>query len=181
MIRPLYHKRKPDRITIFMLVCLVIILLSCNVLKGKRSMTASVDSVSRHSTAVIDTGTGGQVSKNTTKSTDEWWRTTVQYPPRDTIHNVTNVYPSTVVYEGGKGTKEVQQVDSSWFHNAMSLLQASQDSVSRLMREQTKDKETRPSVWLFVGILVAVLVCWKLLGTGWKWLTAKYHIFTPKT
>lgn len=174
------YKPNIDPITIFMLAWLLVIMLSCNVIKAKRSTRATTDSVSRQTTAVVDTSQGGAVSKAVSRETFDWSKLTLQYPPGDT--NITNIYnypqrPATVIYETGKVTKEETRTDSTWFKNAISSLTASVDSLSRKLAEQTKDKETRPNIWLYAGIMIGILVIWKGIG----WVTSKYTFFIPKT
>lgn len=183
MIRNIYHKPRIDWLTLFMLACLVVILLSCNVIKGKRSTRATVDSVARKTVNVVDTGSGGTVSRGTSKETFDWSKLTIQYPPGDT--NITNIYnypqkPATVVYETGKGTKEETHTDSTWFKNALSAMQNSVDSLHRELAISQKDKETRPSVWLYAAIMAGVLIIWKGAGWCWKWVTARYNVFSKK-
>lgn len=183
MIRNIYHKPRIDWLTLFMLAWLVVIMLSCNVIKGKRSTRATVDSVARKTVNVVDTGSGGAVSRGTSKETFDWSKLTIQYPPGDT--NITNIYnypqkPATVIYETGKGTKEETHTDSTWFKNALSAMQNSVDSLHRELATSQKDKETRPSVWLFLGLGVAGWLLGAALGKCWKWVTARYNVFSKK-
>ena len=179
MIRNIYHKPRIDWLLVFMLAWLLVILLSCNVIKAKRSTRATTDSVSRQTTAVVDTSQGGAVSKAVSKETFDWSKLTLQYPPGDT--NITNIYnypqrPATVIYETGKGTKEESRSDSTYWQNAFSLIQAQQDSLHRELLEMRKEKETRPSIWLFVAVVVGIMIVWKGIG----WVTSKYSLFVRK-
>lgn len=179
MIRNIYHKPRIDWLLVFMLAWLLVILLSCNVIKAKRSTRATTDSVSRQTTAVVDTSQGGSVSKAVSKETFDWSKLTLQYPPGDT--NITNIYnypqrPATVIYETGKGTKEESRSDSTYWQNAFSLIQAQQDSLHRELLEMRKEKETRPSIWLFVAVVVGIMIVWKGIG----WVTSKYSLFVRK-
>jgi len=164
MIRNIYHKPRIDWLTLFMLAWLVVIMLSCNVIKGKRSTRATVDSVARKTTSVVDTGSGGATRKITTDSKSEfdWTKLTLQYP-RDT--NVTNIYnypqkPATVIYETGRGSSEAHTIDSSseWFKNAITSLNSSVDSLSKRLQESEKNKETAPSIWFLIGVVFIIIV-----------------------
>lgn len=163
MIRQIYHKPRIDWILLFMLACLVVILASCNVTKAKRSSSSDSLNVSRGSLSVIDTSRSGALSKSTTdtKEANEWWRTITTYP-RDTT--VINLSPMTVIHEGGKGTREVQEahIDSSWQQAALSILQAQSDSMRVWRTEIRKDKESRPNVLM-----------WILIALGGYWLVTQ--------
>lgn len=166
----MYPPPQPNYGLLAMLACIMIIAIGvctgCNVIKGKRSVRSNTDSVSRKVTQVIDTGSGGSTHKEVSDTHEafDWSRLTLQYP-RDT--NVTNIYnypqrPGTVIYETGSSTKDsqTQTFDSSWFKNAFTAMQATIDSLSRQVAISSKDKETRPSIWLFVGIVaVIVIIC----------------------
>lgn len=165
MIRNIYHKPPVNWVLLLMLLALLVVAVSCNVTKGKSSIQASTDSVSSKTVSVVDTGRGGNVSRGTSKEANDWWRETWQFP-RDT--NVTNVYPTAYIREGGTQTKEVQTFDSGWFKNALSLQQASMDSLHRELAEVRKDKGTRPSILLFVGLAVGVVVVWSLITGVFK-------------
>lgn len=190
MIRNIYHKPRIDWLALFMLAWLLVILLSCNVIKGKRSTRASTDSISQKSASVVDTGSGGstRVSTKDSKETFDWSKLTIQYPPGQRDTNITNIYnypqkPATVIYETGKATSEHHDRDSlnEWFKNALQSMQNSVDSLHREQATSEKDKKTTPSIWFYVAVFAAVLVCWKGLGFIWTWFTGKYHILLPKS
>lgn len=172
----------PTILFILVLIGILIVawvMLSCNVIKAKRSTRATTDSVSSRKTAAVDTSSGGSVSRGTSKETFDWSKLTLQYPPGDT--NITNIYnypqrPATVIYETGKGSKEESRSDSAYWQNAFSLMQSQQDSLHRELVEMRKDKETRPSIWLFVGIVAAGLVLYGVVSGFLK----KYHLFVKK-
>lgn len=172
---------KPPVVTIVLvlialLAASVFILSSCNVTKAKRSSRASTDSVSSRTVSVVDTGRGGSISREKSHEQAEWWRTTFQFPRDTSVVNVYPAGPATVIYEGGKHTKEVDKADSSWFKNAFSVQQAQMDSLHRELVELRKDKETRPSIWLFVGIVVAGLLVYVVVSGFLK----KYTLFVRK-
>lgn len=183
--RQLYHKPPGRNLWVLILIGLLIMCFSrCNVIKGKRSTRSSTDSISRKSASVVDTGSGGSVSHGTSKETFDWSKLTIQYPPGDTNVTIINNYPqkpATVIYETGHGAKEETRTDSSWFKNALASMQSSLDSLHREMATSEKDKQTTPSIWFYVAVFAAVLVCWKGLGFVWTWFTGKYHILLPKS
>lgn len=155
----------------------------CNVLKSKRSTVASTDSVSKRSTSVVDTGTGGSVSRGTSKETFDWSKLTIQYP-RDTP-NMTNIYnypqrPATVVYETGKGTKEEARTDSNWFKNFLVQLDDKYDARFTRIEESVKNKETKPSIWFYIILIAGSLFGWEIIKYGWKFVRTKYLSFIPK-
>lgn len=173
IIRPLYPRRKPDYLLLFMLLWLAVILLSCNVLKSKRSRSEQVDSVSRRTAAVVDTGSGGNVSRGTSSERAEWERAIYQYP-RDT--SVVNLHPTTVIYERGASVREETRTDSTWFKNALSSLSVAVDSLSRRMAEQSKAKETTTNP---VYLMLMCLAGYWILTTGIPWLAKRIKFVKP--
>lgn len=167
-------------ILLLAMACMIcwLVLSSCSVTKSKRSSRSQTDSVSSRSSAFRDSSSGGKASVSTSnaKETFDWSKLTIQYP-RDT--NITNIYnypqkPATVIYETGRGTSEVNTRDSTaeWFKAAVSLLQASQDSLSRRMEEQSKDKKTAPNIWTAVIVLGLMYLVIEVV----KWGAGKYSI-----
>lgn len=161
---------------------MVVLFNSCAVVKHKSSKASQTDSVSRKSSSLTDSGTGGLLSKTNSTEQSDWWRTTVQYP-RDT--NITNIYnypqkPATIIYEGGKETKQTQTLDSGWFKNALSNMTLQVDSLSKRLEESNKDKKSKPTIWLYVAIVAGILIAWKGIGLAWTWFTGKYSILIPK-
>jgi len=59
-------------------------------------------------------------------------------------------------------------------------MQNSVDSLHRELSTSQKDKETRPSMWLYAAIMVGVLIIWKGAGWCWKWVTTRYNVFSKK-
>lgn len=149
---------------------------SCEITKKLKRNSSDSTAVSKLTTSLIDTSGGGSVSKTTMVSKEDfdWWRTTMQYKG-DT--SVTNVYPSTIIYEGGKGSKqsETNEVDSSWFKNALAIIQAQSDSISVIKESFEKNKQSETKG---VGLVMVILICagfWvvsKLFGL----ITSKYSI-----
>lgn len=157
----------------FILLAAVIcwlIMSSCSVTKAKRSLSASVDSVARKTTATVDTSSAGSVTKTDSKSVEnfDWYRMT------QLINDAKPGDPKVIVVEGGKGSKEtqVQQVDSSWFKAAISSFNASVDSLSRRVEQTEKDKKTAPNIWTAVIVLGLLYV---VVEAG-KWISSKYSI-----
>lgn len=181
MIRQIYHKPRIDWILLFMLACLLVILASCELFKKTTkketdSMTSSVKT-----SAGLDTSKSGSVTKTNTntKEQDEWWRKIIQYPV-DTSHDVTNVYPSTIIYEGGKGTKETntQQIDSNWLKAYIAFAMSQKDTThaSASSKEVEKQSETKGlGVWLFV---ICFAGYW-LLTTGLPWVVKRVKFVKP--
>lgn len=184
MIRNLYHKPRIDWLLVFMLAWLLVILLSCNVIKGKRSTRSQTDSVSRQTTATVDTSQGGSVSKDVSRETFDWSKLTLQYPPGDT--NITNIYnypqrPATVIYETGKGTKEESRTDSAWFHNFLTKMDERYDARFTMLEESIKNKETKPNIWFYVIFGAIILAAQGVLKLAWGWIKPRIPLFNNKS
>ena len=170
-------------ILLLILAFIVIVLFnSCAVVKHKSSKDSRTDSVSRKASSLTDSSAGGLLSKTNSTEQSDWWRTTVQFP-RDT--NITNIYnypqkPATIIYEGGKETKQTQTLDSGWFKNALSNMSSQVDSLSKRLEESNKDKKSKSTIWLYVAIAAGILIAWKGIGFVWTWFTGKYHLLIPK-
>ncbi len=152
----------------FLLLCFL--LLSCEIIKGKKSSKSDVSSLRKESVHLIDSSEGGSSRKTDTKVKEEfdWYKMTQLFnnaqKPGDT-----KVYPSTVIYEGGKGTKETQvnSIDSNWFKNAMSLLQAKLDSANAKIEQSEKNKHSESKgVGLIMVIIIVIigLIVYKVAG-----------------
>ena len=129
-------------------------MLSCKLIKDVQRSSVDTTSVKKINTAAVDTGTGGATKRSMTKEEFDWWKKTETYQPA--APGVTNVYPSTVVYEGGKGTKETNTFDSAWFKNALSLMQSQYDSLNTKTEEYRKQSETKTKG---LGTFFIVLIC----------------------
>lgn len=164
---------------VFFALCMLMLTPGCKVLRNIEKKSSDSTSVSKTTTVAVDTTKGGAVKKTNIKEENEWWKKTEIFGQRDTNTTVNNIYPSTIIYEGGKGSKEVNTFDSNWFKNALSLMQASIDSTNKKNEEYLKNSKTESKglgVWL---IVICFAVYW-LLTTGIGWLTSKYTFFIPK-
>lgn len=161
------------------LVMLLVILFfssGCEVLKNKSSRSSDSTSVKKLTVNDSNVNAGGNVSKNETKAKEanEWERTIYQYG-RDT--NVTNVYPSTIIYERGSGTKEQQNnsTDSSFYFNLEKRLMNAIDSTNSNKQETEKDKSSNTKG---VGLITIILIGLGLivLNKGVGFIGSKYRL-----
>lgn len=141
-------------------------LLSCETLKkfsSKRDDTTTV-----HSTASVDSSRlSGTAIRTMDIQSKEWYdnfKTTVNFK-KDTINNITNVYPSSIVYESAKGNKETEakSFDSSWFLNKIQQLRNERDSASHINESVNSSKKIESKgwpAWVFIvgGLIVYVVV-----------------------
>lgn len=146
---------------------LLLFLPGCKVIKGKKASSYDSTAVSKKVAASVDSSAAGSVSKATSKSMNEydWYRITQQFGPqqgRDT--NVTNFYntypqyPTTVIYEGGKGKsqEEKSSYDSSWMNNLRKDFALVYDSLTRRIQTLETSKESKPvGLGLFQILFVA--------------------------
>ena len=137
----------------FLSICFI--LLSCNILKKSSSEKTSEGNLKKENLEKSDTSNGGSnygKSKSSTEQFD-WTKTTFHFP-KDTSKNITNVYPSTIIYENGNGTKETQEkeFDSSWFKNAIKQIESKYDSTNK---ESIKESESKKSTtdWKLYAII----------------------------
>lgn len=158
---------------------LCFLLLSCEVIKGKKTIASDSTTVKKETVAVVDTSKGGSVKTNTTKEAFDWYKMTQLFDQNKQPAGDTKVYPSTVIYEGGKGTKESTTIDSTWFKNALSLLQAKIDSANAKYESSEKNKQVE-SKGLGVWLLVICFAAYWVLTKGISWFTGKYTFFIPK-
>lgn len=165
-------------ILIMLLLFIWWLLSGCEILKHRSSIATDSGTVSKAGSLLKDTSSGGRVSinTNTNKEAFDWFKTTLQYP-RDTTANITNVYPSTIVYEGGKGTKEQTSIttDSTWFKNAIEQMQAKYDSgFAKMQASQMDSKSQTKGVGLMTVVLI--LLGYFVLTNGIKFISSKYSI-----
>lgn len=166
-------------IKILGLVAIILLMISCQVLKSKKSISSDSTSVKKEVLAITDTSKGGSVKTNTTKEEFDWYKMTQLFDQNKAKPGDTKVYPSTVIYEGGKGSKESTTIDSSWFKNALAIMQAKVDSTNKKYEEDQKNKSSESKglgLWL---IAICFGVYW-LLTKGISFLTSKYTFFIPK-
>lgn len=160
------------------LLLLLVALCGCEVLKHKS--TNRVDSTSVKKSIAVDSSSlnAGSVKKEDKKSIEEneWWRIIQQFP-RDTNVTNTNVYPSTVIYEGGKGKKEETQhtYDSAFLTQfATSVKTMFEQTLLRIEQlEKNKSSEFKGlGLLTMIAIALGVVVFFKGIG----WLRNKYSI-----
>lgn len=176
---------------VFWLLAIVIIALAvsmalgCDSFKhftGSKSDTTHVD---KKNLAVVDTSAGGSVKKEDTKTHEEneWFKLTLQYlqshPNGDTTITNNNYYPqpATVIYEGGKGSKDEHKstIDSTFYFNIMRMIAASTDSMSRKIDnyEKTKKVEAVGFKWIpMILVLVGLFVLYEV----YKGFKSKYQL-----
>ena len=184
---------KPDRdniimrrwfvvLAILMAIVIAVFTGGCEVFKFRKENHS--DTTSKKLTTLTDTSsqTGGSVKKEETKSKEEneWFKMTLQYlkdsKPGDPVNNIYPA-PATIIYEGGKGSKEETKtsIDSSFYLNTQKLVAMALDSMSRKMDsiEKTKHVETKG-----LGLLAIVLIGVGLiaLNKGFTVLGNRYTI-----
>lgn len=158
---------------LFIAICIAI--SSCKILKKSSYKSSDSTSVSKDlSKGKLDSA-GGSISKNNSisKELTDWWKTTVQFPV-DTSSRTTNVYPSTIIYEGGKGQKEVQSdnTDSSWYSKKMETMQAKIDSLSTHKSEGESYKKSDISTKTLIFGVAALYLFVEVL----KFISSRYKI-----
>ncbi|MEO0312289.1 MAG: hypothetical protein RIQ89_1946 [Bacteroidota bacterium] len=161
---------------------LVSLFTGCEVLKQKKSAKADSTSVKKQSTSIIDSNNAGSVStaENKTKEESEWWRVIKQFAKPDT--NVTNNYyhqgqPATIIYEGGRGTKEEasKQTDSTWRNQFLSMVADALDSMNHKIESIDKGKHSQTKG---VGLVTLLLLLggFFILSNGAGFILKKYKI-----
>jgi hypothetical protein len=169
-----------------LLMALVIVLFctGCNFdmfkTKAERRSDSTAVSVQRHgssdSTAAVTTS-----REDTRKKEDvEWWRIIQQFQPgRDTTINNFYTQPATIIYEGGKGSKEetTSRFDSSAFVQLNLFWKDRFDSLQVRIEDIQKRKESSGGIGLTTLLLVALAVI--LLPQLLKWVGSNYS-FTKK-
>lgn len=133
---------------------LIILLLSCNVTKAKRTQQSSSDSTVTRAAAT------GAVTRSeeteTTKGETEKTTTITPILIRDTITNKTYVYPTTVIHERGTTETVINRsaTDSVW---------SALNELARIVKEDKEEVKNKKSVtpwyvWLFGCGLAYLLV-----------------------
>ena len=144
----------------------ILLLLSCNTLKKSSSDHLSQGALSKSETNKVDTTSKGNVSTNS-MLTKEWFenlKTTINLK-KDTINNITNVYPSSIVYESSKGNSETEQkgIDSNWVKNAIFDASKSSDSTNVKHDIDTSSKKTQTDWKLYLLIVIVIYLALKEL------------------
>ncbi|MGQ0738641.1 MAG: hypothetical protein ACT4OJ_06235 [Bacteroidota bacterium] len=183
---------KPDngrwRTLWIMLALLIVILIAvfssgCNfdLFKSKTERKGDSTAVSIQKEARKDSSSGMTVSKEESrkKEENEWWRIIQQFEPKRGDTTINNFYPqpATIIYEGGKGTKEenTSRFDSSAFLQLNQWWKDKFDSLEYKFQEATKNKESHSSGLGFTALLLValgVIIIPKLLS----WIGSNYHL-----
>lgn len=156
-------------ITFAALYFLIIILPGCNVTKHRNLSTSDTTGISKSLKNNLDTSKGGNIKSSdiSSKENSEWWKKTFVFPT-DTSKNVTNVYPSTIIYEGGKGNKETNErkFDSGWFYDYKASMEAKYDSTNKKISELQEDKKSKSGGipwWVFVVVFLVYEILTKVV------------------
>ena len=145
----------------------------CEVFKFLRQNSSDSTAVKKTAVTNSDSTAGGSVKKETSNSKEEseWWRIIQQYQPKGGDTTINNFYPqpATIIYEGGKGSREEikNTTDSSWYSNIMKMMADTFDSTNRRLDtiERSKHSETKGlGLVTIVLIGVGLLIANKLLG-----------------
>lgn len=145
-------------------------LLSCSFMKKINRSKSDSASIRKELNSSFDSSKSGSVKneKNHFKEDSDWWKITQTFPQsKSPVPGVTNVYPSTVVYEGGKNSKEQEQSssDSSWMKNAISKLESKLDSAGKVIENyesNTKTKAFQLTWWMVIILCGLVYIAIKL-------------------
>lgn len=166
------HNQKMKRIFIILalLIAAMAVLLSsgCSIDMFKKK--TSSDSTSLKKELAIDTSKkeSGSISKTNTVSREEfdWFKTTMQYGPKgDTVTN--NIYPQTVIYEGGRGKKEQEtnSIDTNWLKEQLGKSQSKTDSTSASAASTDKKSKTQVlSFWHIIGACIGTALFMVLIN-----------------
>lgn len=135
-------------------VIFILLFSSCKVLRNINRVSTDSASVSKVNVLNTDTSKSGNTTKQTTKEELEWWKKTESYQPP--APGVTNVYPSTIIYEGGKGVRQTDYFDSAWVRAALSSMQLKYDSINAKNQSFQKQSESKTKG---LGLFFVVLIC----------------------
>ena len=167
------------------LVALTIAFLfsGCEVFKTFKGNKTDTASVKKSATIVENSGEGGTIrtEDNRSHEENEWFRVTMKYltgnNDRDTTINNFITQPATVIYEGGKSSRDEERklFDSSWYQNMMSMVGLAVESMSRSVDnyEKTKHSETKGIGWVTILLIGVGLM---ILTKGLGFLAKKYAI-----
>ena len=172
------------RLVFFILVTLIALVIAflsngCEILKSNNSNKGDSTHVNKQFSSDTSSINAGTVKYDEKKSLEEneWWRIIKQFPKGDTITPITNVYPSTVIYEGGKGRKEESQqsYDSSFLQHFESRVMSKVDSISFKVEQISKQKSTN-STGIGYTTLILILAGYFILTKGAGFIFSKYTI-----
>lgn len=156
-----------------LIIVVAMLFSSCKILHTKKANSNDTTSLKKTELTSKDSATKGGVKSDSSKTKEEfeWWRLILSQQNRDTnIYNI-NSYPqpATVIYEGGRGSREEQKhvYDSAWDNRMTVLVAQSIDSMNRKISNLEENKKTETKgVGLITVILIVVgsLIGYRLLG-----------------
>lgn len=156
-----------------LIIVISMLFSSCKILHTKKTKSNDTTSVKKTEIATKDSSTRGVVQSDSSKTKEEfeWWRLILSQQRGDTnVYNI-NSYPqpATVIYEGGKGSREEQKhlYDSAWDNRMAVQVALAIDSMNRKIDSMEKNSRTETKgVGLFTLLLVGAgfLIANKLLG-----------------
>lgn len=163
-------------IALFILICFVF--TSCSVLQKSGKKYEAEGNVKKEQVSLQDSSKSGGIKKSNiiTKEDADWWKTTLQFPKDTSKATVNNIYPSTIIYEGGKSAKETNQnnFDSNWIKNAISSLNEKIDSTYKSKGQETSSKKTETKLgWLEIGLAFLI---YTVLTKGIGYFTSNFKI-----
>ncbi|HEV7783444.1 MAG TPA: hypothetical protein VGO58_19355 [Chitinophagaceae bacterium] len=149
----------------------------CEVLKTFRENKSDTASVKKSAVTVDNNSEGGAVrtEHNRSEEENEWFRVTMKYLTEnkdgDTTINHFITQPATVIYEGGKTSRDEEKklVDSTWYLNTMKLIALTVDSMSRKVDNYEKIKHSEANglgITTIVLIGIGLIILKKLVGPG---------------
>lgn len=146
----------------------------CEILKTRKEVRNDSTNVKKTEVVKTDSSSSGSVKTENTKTKEdyEWFRLILQGMPRDTSVSITNVYPQpggTIIYEGGKGSRQEDKSvqDSSWKMELMRFNVQMFDSLNRKMEEIAVKKQSETKGLGAISIILIILasqILLKLLG-----------------
>lgn len=144
-----------------LIIVVTMLFSSCKILHTKKVKSNDTTSVKKTELNSKDSATKGAVKTDSSKTKEEfeWWRVILSQQRGDTnVYNF-NSYPqpATVIYEGGKGSREEQKhvYDSAWDNKITVLVAQSIDSMNRKISnlEKSSLSETKG-----VGLITVILI-----------------------
>jgi hypothetical protein len=154
--------------TVLVTVALLQACVGCTVSKAKQSRTVTVDST--HKVVVKDTTIYQRTISESGNSQAGYERVTTITPTfiRDTIRNITNVYPTTVITE--KGEIRTEYVRDTKDSLAVVKLTEELATLQKAVSEKSKEKETSWPWWIFmmcaISLACFLYVYWSVTKRG---------------
>lgn len=144
-----------------LIIVVSMLFASCKILHTKKTNSNDTTSVKKTDLSTKDSSTKGGVKTDSSKTKEEfeWWRLILSQHRGDTnVYNF-NSYPqpATVIYEGGKGSREEQKhmYDSAWDNKVTVLVAQSIDSMNRKISNLEKNSRTETKG---VGLITVILI-----------------------